>query len=194
MMVLLMVIAVDVAVMAQNPSLMPTKNPTSVETYYSSIDFSATNEVLKKQLHDLINPHTVWSYDDAWSAFSSIDVNLPTYPCNPSNLTYIPDIYSGFCWDPEKIAVGGECGDYKKEVRSNRERITSSLYLSIFYLQTTQSSRSPLLASSHFPSFYHLHLSFSSHSLSISLPFTPSSHTTFQGDCYNREHLWPKSW
>jgi hypothetical protein len=132
MMGLMVIIAVDVAVMAASPSIMPTKDPTSAETYYDSIDFAATDDVLKGQLHDLINPHTVWSYDDVWGAFSSVDVYLPTYPCDAANLTHIPDVYSGFCWDPEKIATtGGECGNYKVEVRSTQKRFNVRYSISI---------------------------------------------------------------
>lgn len=99
------------------------------DDYYSSIDASATNDDLKLQLKNLINPHVVFTYDDVWNAFADVDKNLLTYPCNPNNGTYIPDVYSSYCWSPEKIVPGGECGNYKHE-----------------------------------------------------------------GDCYNREHLWPKSW
>jgi endonuclease I len=92
---------------------------------------TATDLNLKSQLHDLINPHIVFDYDTAWDAFANIDQYLPTYPCDPSpeNSSHIPDIYSSYCWSPEKITPGGECGNYKQE-----------------------------------------------------------------GDCYNREHIWPKSW
>jgi endonuclease I len=96
--------------------------------YYVGIDFSATDNELKQQLHDLINPHVVYDYDEVWNAFMDVDHNLLDYPCN-ANASYIPDVYSSYCWAPEKITTGGECGNYKKE-----------------------------------------------------------------GDCYNREHLWPKSW
>eukprot|EP01039_Chlorochromonas_danica_P005384 gene5384-5922_t len=97
-------------------------------SYYDNIDANATDLVLKKQLHDLINPHTVYSYDDVWNAFPDVDKFLPNYPCD-QNTSHIPDIYSSYCWAPEKLSSGGECGNYKKE-----------------------------------------------------------------GDCFNREHLWPKSW
>ena len=95
----------------------------SADDYYSEIDSTATNDELKGQLQDLIYPHVVYSYDDVWMAFESVDQYLPTYPCD-SNSSYIPDIYSSNCWPEEK-----ECGNYKEE-----------------------------------------------------------------GDCYNREHVWPKSW
>ncbi len=96
--------------------------------YYANIDPTLTNTALKQALHDLINPHVVFDYDTVWSAFMDVDIFLPHYPCN-QNLSHIPDVYSSYCWTPEKISSGGECGNYKKE-----------------------------------------------------------------GDCYNREHLWPKSW
>jgi len=99
------------------------------DEYYSGIDSTAVNDSLKKQLKDLINPHVVFSYDDIWVAFTDVDKNLLNYPCNPENASYIPDVYSSYCWSPEKIVPGGECGNYKKE-----------------------------------------------------------------GDCFNREHLFPKSW
>jgi endonuclease I len=96
--------------------------------YYAGIDFTATNDNLKEQLKALINPHVVFDYDTVWVAFTDIDKYLPQYPCDV-NSSHIPDIYSTYCWAPDKITPGGECGNYKKE-----------------------------------------------------------------GDCYNREHLWPKSW
>ena len=100
-----------------------------VSLYYSSIDFSLNNNDLKKSLKELIFPHRVIDYDTVWSAFPTVDIYLPRYPCN-TNTTFIPDVYSSYCWNPEKnLVTGGECGNYKKE-----------------------------------------------------------------GDCFNREHLWPKSW
>lgn len=93
------------------------------EEYYADINFDETDEALKQELHDLINPHTVISYDDVWNAFTDVDHYLPTYPCD-SNATDIPDVYSANCWPKSK-----QCGNYKTE-----------------------------------------------------------------GDCYNREHIWPKSW
>jgi endonuclease I len=100
------------------------------QTYYENIDPTATNQAMKDQLKALINPHTVLSYDDVWSAFPSVDKTLPTYPCDPNNSSYIPDVYSSYCWKPYSESVGGqECGNYKQE-----------------------------------------------------------------GDCFNREHIWPKSW
>lgn len=97
--------------------------PVKTDDYYANINFDLTDQALKQELHDLINPHTVISYDDVWNAFTDVDHYLPTYPCD-SNATDIPDIYSSYCWPKSK-----QCGNYKKE-----------------------------------------------------------------GDCYNREHLWPKSW
>ena len=97
--------------------------------YYSGIDASAKDLDLKQQLKDLISPHTVLSYDGVWTAFESVDKFLPGYPCDSSDPTKIPDIYSGYCWKTEKDNTGGECGSYHTE-----------------------------------------------------------------GDCFNREHSWPKSW
>lgn len=100
-----------------------------ISQYYEGIDLSATDLTLKTSLKARINPHTVLSYDDIWTAFDTVYRNLANYPCNSNNSTFIPDIYSAYCWDPEKLSTGGECGNYAKE-----------------------------------------------------------------GDCFNREHLWPKSW
>lgn len=97
--------------------------------YYANIDPKAVDDDLKLQLKELINPHTVYDYDEVWNAFPSIDIYLPGYPCDSANASHIPDIYSTYCWSTEKDVQGGECGNYKKE-----------------------------------------------------------------GDCFNREHLWPKSW
>jgi hypothetical protein len=83
--------------------------------YYSGIDSSAVNDDLKGQLKALINPHTVYTYDDVWLAFPQIDIYLPGYPCN-ANLSYIPDVYSSYCWEPDNLtSSGGECGNYKQE-------------------------------------------------------------------------------
>ena len=104
-------------------------NVCDVSLYYSNIDSSLMNNDLKKALKNLILPHKVIDYDTIWNAFPTIDIYLPRYPCNV-NTSFIPDVYSAYCWDAEKNLVqGGECGNYKKE-----------------------------------------------------------------GDCFNREHLWPKSW
>jgi endonuclease I len=97
--------------------------------YYANIDPNAEDNVLKQQLKDLINPHTVLTYDDVWIAFKDVDIYLPRYPCNQNNPTFIPDVYSTYCWNPDVTTQGGKCGNYKQE-----------------------------------------------------------------GDCFNREHLWPKSW
>ena len=96
--------------------------------YYANINKTATNNDLKGQLKALINPHTVYDYDDVWIAFETVDKLLPGYPCD-SDKSHIPDVYSNFCWSTDKVVPGGECGNYKVE-----------------------------------------------------------------GDCFNREHLWPKSW
>jgi endonuclease I len=99
------------------------------DDYYADINPDAVNDDLKGQLKALTNPHKVYTYDEVWTAFDSVDVYLPRYPCS-ANLSYIPDVYSTYCWEPDNLSTsGGECGNYKKE-----------------------------------------------------------------GDCYNREHLWPKSW
>jgi endonuclease I len=103
-------------------------NNLHVSAYYSGIDPTATNMALKQQLQALVSVKTELTYDDAWTAFASVDKFLEGYPCS-SDLSMIPDIYSGYCWKPVKITPGGECGNYAKE-----------------------------------------------------------------GDCFNREHSWPKSW
>ena len=97
--------------------------------YYASIDPTLKDDAMKAALQTLINPHTVISYDAVWGAFDQVDRTMPGYPCNPTNATYIPDVYSSTCWNPVSGIQGGECGNYKKE-----------------------------------------------------------------GDCFNREHIWPKSW
>ena len=99
------------------------------DSYYAGINTSLKDNALKGALQTLINNHTVLGYDDVWLAFDVIGKTMHGYPCNANNATYIPDIYSGFCWKPDNGTAGGECGNYKKE-----------------------------------------------------------------GDCFNREHLWPKSW
>jgi hypothetical protein len=90
------------------------KSKLKAEEYYKNIDKKATNVELKTQLHDLINPHTVYDYDEVWKAFETVDQQLPGYPCD-ANTTHIPDIYSSFCWSTDKVVPGGECGNYKKE-------------------------------------------------------------------------------
>jgi len=82
--------------------------------YYSTIDFSATNDDLKNQLHSLISIKTTLLYDDIWNAFKTVDTALTGYPCDDS-ASDIPDIYSSNCWVPVKNVTKGECGNYKKE-------------------------------------------------------------------------------
>ena len=45
-------------------STFPPQYPQSVTEYYSSIDMNAKDEELKSQLHALINPHKVLTYDE----------------------------------------------------------------------------------------------------------------------------------
>ena len=45
-------------------STFPPQYPQSVTEYYSSIDMNAKDEELKNQLHALINPHKVLTYDE----------------------------------------------------------------------------------------------------------------------------------
>ena len=73
---------------------------------------------------DLINPHTVISYDDVWDAFNTID-SAAQNSSNYCPVGSINDIYSAKCW----TYPDDQCGNYQKE-----------------------------------------------------------------GDCYNREHSFPKSW
>ena len=107
---------------------LPSLHVLAAEEYYKDIDTSATDDALKSALKELLQDKTTLSYDDVWTAFGSVDKFLPGYPCS-SDTSQIPDIYSGYCWTPEKNAERGECGSYRQE-----------------------------------------------------------------GDCYNREHSWPKSW
>ena len=80
--------------------------------YYSSIDASLADNQLRNALQTLISNRTQVSYDDVWDAFAVIDQQLPGYPCDPNDPTKIPDIYSSFCWSPEKgLDTGGECGE-----------------------------------------------------------------------------------
>lgn len=84
--------------------------------YYTGVDASALDAALKQQLHALIEVKTTLTYDAVWEAFAVVDRYLSGYPCNPSNESFIPDIYSGYCWAPEhNLTTGGECGNYKKE-------------------------------------------------------------------------------
>lgn len=68
-------------------------------TYYANIDTSASNDVFKASLEQLVSVKTVLTYDGVWAAFAAVDKFLPGYPCS-TNLSQIPDIYSGFCWTP----------------------------------------------------------------------------------------------
>jgi endonuclease I len=104
-------------------ALTRTVGQKTADEYYAGIDASATDDELKGQLQALVYPHVVFTYDEVWMAFESVDHYLPTYQCD-DNAEDIPDIYSSYCWPESK-----ECGNYKAE-----------------------------------------------------------------GDCFNREHIWPKSW
>eukprot|EP01041_Mallomonas_annulata_P008990 gene8990-18603_t len=93
--------------------------------YYESIDFTSKNEILKRDLQNLISVHVSIPYEKVWEAFADI---YEKYPCDGDS-SHIPDVYSSYCWIPERNVQHGECGAYKAE-----------------------------------------------------------------GDCFNREHIWPKSW
>ena len=90
----------------------------AADTYYSGIDASLTNDELISALSTLVQSgKTVLSYDGVWEAFKEVDKYLPGYPCD-SDTSMIPDIYSGYCWTPEKNVSSpgrGECGNYKGE-------------------------------------------------------------------------------
>ena len=70
-----------------------------LEVYYAGVDSNARDDDMKAQLQALIEQKTVLTYDGAWTAFASVDKYLPGYPCS-SDLSMIPDIYSGYCWLP----------------------------------------------------------------------------------------------
>jgi len=76
-------------------------NLSASDNYYSGIDYNATNTAMKVQLQNLISNKTTVSYDNVWNAFKAVDKYLPRYPCS-DDLTMIPDIYSDYCWTPEK--------------------------------------------------------------------------------------------
>lgn len=95
----------------------------AVDKYYSSVDLTANDDDLKQSLQALVYPHMVLDYDEVWYAFASIYSDLPTYPCS-NNASYFPDVYSSYCWDPEKASSGGECGNYQQEGDCfNREHV-----------------------------------------------------------------------
>jgi hypothetical protein len=70
-----------------------------VSEYYAGVDPNARDDTMKAQLQALVEKKTVLTYDGAWTAFASVDKYLPGYPC-ASDLSMIPDIYSGYCWLP----------------------------------------------------------------------------------------------
>ena len=53
-------------------STFPPAYPQSISEYYNSIDKNARDDELKKQLHDLINPHRVLTYDEVIFIYSYI--------------------------------------------------------------------------------------------------------------------------
>lgn len=89
----------------------------SATDYYANIDPNLKDAALKDELHVLIsNNKTVLSYDGVWLALTEVDQHLAGWPCDAKNSSHIPDIYSSFCWAPEKgLPSGGECGNYQKE-------------------------------------------------------------------------------
>ncbi len=89
-------------------------------TYYRSIDLSASGNVLRNSLYNLIKRQRVLSYKEVWEAMEDIDQEN----CSRGRVF---DIYSGRCW----IAVYDRCG---------------------------------------------------------------AGGTKSEGQCFNREHTWPKSW
>lgn len=97
----------------------------AAQDYYAGIDITATDDELKLQLHELISKKTTLTYDEIWAAFAVVDKNLVGYPCDASDLSKIPDIYSSYCWSPSAgMPSGGECGSdsaSKEGVCFNRE-------------------------------------------------------------------------
>ena len=49
----------------------PPDYPQSTAEYYSSIDMNAKDDELKSQLHSLINPHRVLTYDEVFNLLLS---------------------------------------------------------------------------------------------------------------------------
>jgi len=126
---LLILLLIVLIINIVNSIIVSSSNDDIVSSYYSTIDTTLVNDELKISLKNLINNHTVLTYDQVWQGLAILDRYLINYPCN-ENETYIPDVYSNYCWRPDNSSTtGGQCGNYKKE-----------------------------------------------------------------GDCFNREHIWPKSW
>ena len=65
-----------------NNSGLPSLHTVASEEYYKDIDATATDEVLKLALKELLQDKTTLSYDDVWTAFGSVDKFLPGYPCS----------------------------------------------------------------------------------------------------------------
>ena len=84
----------------------PVLNLATKDEYYANIDFDATDDALKQELHDLINPHTVISYDGVWDAFTDVDHYLPTFPCD-STTTQIS--YEATCICTVHVHIHVQC-------------------------------------------------------------------------------------
>jgi hypothetical protein len=61
------------------------------------------NDDLKAQLKALIN-------FEVWSSFADIDRNLPGYPCNSDNLTFIPEASAATIKKKETVSIGNIYG------------------------------------------------------------------------------------
>ena len=79
----------------------------NIVAYYAGLDASALGgTTLASSLHELISPHTVVSYDDAWEALCILDAS-------PSNASRVVGIYSDHTHDC--ISDRGVPGGWNRE-------------------------------------------------------------------------------
>jgi len=58
---------------------------TNLTNYYSTAHWTAGSAGLKAALHEIISPHTVVTYNDAWAALRDLDAS----PADPSRVRLI---------------------------------------------------------------------------------------------------------
>lgn len=92
---------------SSSESSSSTYSNSSVEymPYYTGVE-GLTGEALKKALHDIIDDHVKYSYDDIWDILKESDED----PNNPDNVILL---YSGI--SRSKDRNGGQVGDWNRE-------------------------------------------------------------------------------
>ena len=81
------------------------------DDYYSTIDFSATDDELKTQLQVLINEHYVYNYTDgSCNIFVLFSVHSGACPFRSSFFFFLSSTFSSLCYvDPDGVSYSILC-------------------------------------------------------------------------------------